>query len=422
MSVPIFHFFEKNRDRIILYLILSFTASLLWFKESVNTKVLLFMAFVFFCDYFISKMSRLSFLKQSIINHKWMLFLFLLFMISMLWTVNIEYGLIRAQKLVSLLVFPILFGLIQLKQFQIKLFKLGFIIIVLLACFYSHTLVVIKFLIQGETEFRNFFNLNYSYTSLSDTINTHTTYYSLFILVAVIFLLDYVKNNFTYKNIFTGILLYGYFSIFILQLGTRSCLAILYFISIFYFIVFIKKSIRKWVPILMLLILHVAGILIISKMPVISYRIQQVVGFTYYTGYTVNDGEHKLELWEAAIDANSNMLIGNGIGDHKGALLKAYQKYDLKKPFERKYNSHNQYIEIYGTLGIIGLLVFLFFIIHYAVELYRKNGLLGFSVVLTVALLCITECLFNRHKGIVLIVFLFCILSANRAVIEQSEQ
>ena len=138
----------------------------------------------------------------------------------------------------------------------------------------------------------------------------------------------------------------------------------------------------------------------ILNVGVTKYRLQHIFGFTYYTGYTVNDGTHKLKLWEAALGANKNFIVGTGMGIET-SLRNQYQKVGLVKPLKENYNSHNQYIEYYVGLGMVGVLVFCYILFYFSKAFYLLKNTMGLQFIVITALLSITECLWNRHHGIV---------------------
>jgi O-antigen ligase len=311
------------------------------------------------------------------------------------------------KKLERMLIIPV--SILILPSFsKIKMRSFGFILIfsTLAATLYSHTIVIIKFISNNEQTYKAFFNLNYSYKSLGNTINLHPTYYSLYILTAIILIFYYLreKSNFIFLKILMLISLI-YLSFFLIQLSSRISIAALYLIIMFNIIYYIiqKKAYLKGV--LLIISFHLLSFLLIMNIGVTKYRFQHLLGFTYYTGYTVNDGNHKIDLWSAAINANENFLFGNGMANIQNSLNKEYLKRGLKKELRENYNSHNQYIQYYVGLGVIGLLLFIFILFYYGRLFIKTKNILGFQYVLVVSLISFTECLWDRHNGLVFIIF-----------------
>jgi O-antigen ligase len=233
----------------------------------------------------------------------------------------------------------------------------------------------------------------------------------LYILTAIIFVLHFIKEK-TVSNFqkLLLLLIFIYFSIFIVQLSSRMAIVILYLVTLFNLVQYIveKKKIIKGLSLLILF--HSLAFILIMNIGVTKYRFQHLMGFTYYTGYTVNDSNHKIKLWTAAISANQNIFLGNGIGDVQTALNNEYEKADLKTPLLLEYNSHNQYIQYYVGLGIIGLATFLYLLFYYTKLFIVTKNTVGLQFILVIAILSFTECLWNRHNGIVFIVFMIMLL------------
>ena len=153
--------------------------------------------------------------------------------------------------------------------------------------------------------------------------------------------------------------------------------------------------------VVLVLIFHALLFFTVLNIGVTKYRFQHILGFTYYTGYTVNDGSHKLKLWNAALKANKNVFFGNGMGDIEASLKEQFLNAGLTKPIVENYNSHNQYIEYYVGMGIVGFIVFCSVLFYYAKVFYRNDNQIGFQFICITAILCLTECLWSRHHGIV---------------------
>lgn len=134
---------------------------------------------------------------------------------------------------------------------------------------------------------------------------------------------------------------------------------------------------------------------------VTNYKYSQLGGITArwyeliweYTKYTrgENPSGHsltmRLEFWNAAIYIiKQHPIIGVGTGDMQYEFKKAYIKTNSKLNKEWRLRSHNQYLAITVAFGILGLIVFLFYLIAPAVML-RKHFLPLYWVFYAVALL-----------------------------------
>ena len=388
----------------ILYFL--FFTSLILFDNHINSKIIIGIGLISLIVF-----SKNKFKSNIKLNYPLLLF-FLLILISLLYTKDLKNGFKEIEGLLIIPTSILIFSFKNKKEISVKHIGIIFIFIVLLATIYSHSIVVHNFIENNETSYKHFFNLNYSYKALANTLNLHPTYYALYILTAIVFVLHFIKEKTVSNNHKLLLLLvYIYFSIFIVQLSSRMAIVILYLVTLFNLVQYIitQKKIIKGISLIVLF--HSLAFILIMNIGVTKYRFQHLLGFTYYTGYTVNDSNHKMKLWTAAINANDNILFGNGIGDVQTALNAAYEKADLKTPLKLQYNSHNQYIQYYVGLGIIGLFAFLYLLFYYAKLFIVNKNSVGLQFILVVAILSFTECLWNRHNGVVFIVFMFVLLT-----------
>lgn len=394
-----------HKDYIFCFLFFIFFLSLVLLDNDVNSKVLIilliFSLFSFKLDSFKIKVKK---------NFPLIAF-FILNLLSLTYSSDIASGFKHIEKLAIIPACLVVYSAYSKKQISLSLISFIYISIIIIATTYSHFKVISLFIENEETSYRHFFNLNYSYKALGNTIGLHTTYYSMYILIAIIFLLDFLTRATKSIVKILVMLLIIYLSIFIFQLSSRIAIVTLYIIVLFNIIVhfIITKKLVKAAVIIGLF--HIVAYGILMNIGVTKYRFQHLLGFSYYTGYTVNDSDHKIKLWTAAVNANNNPIFGNGIGDVQQSLDIEYKRDNLQKPLKEGYNSHNQYIEYYVGLGIIGLLFFIYIFIYYLYEFYKTKNYIGIQFILVIAIISFTECIWNRHNGIVFLVFWLFILT-----------
>lgn len=349
-------------------------------------------------------------LKSSCGQHYPLLLIFFIICLSLIYTDNMAVGLHKVQRVALIPAAILVFSFIELPSKRVFLILKLFVLLVLCTTLYSHIQTIGLFIANAEPSFRNFFNLNYSYQALGSTVNLHPTYYSYFILSAISILLYFLRNKSTLPFKILMFLIIIYFSFFIVHLSSRIAIVVLYLLFIFNILFFAIKHKALVKSLVWLTVLHLLLAFTILNIGVTKYRFQHIFGFTYYTGYKVNDGHHKLKLWNAALSANENFLIGNGMGDVDASLKEAYTKVAMTKAAKEDYNSHNQYIEYYVGLGVIGLVTFCFLLAYYSIHFYKRKNLLGFQFMAITATICITECLFTRHHGLAFFVFMLGLL------------
>ncbi len=391
----------KSKKNIINFLLfILFFGTLILAPNDVNSKVIILTVIVS-CFYFSGRKFQL-FVK----NHLSLLVLFLLIVLSLTYTEDFGAGVQKIQRVLIIPLFFLIYSSISLsKKLSLQILK-SIVFIVLVAMVYSHTVIINSFIENGESSIRSLFNLNYSYLNLGNTLDIHPTYYSYFILTATIVTVDLLKKSKSKILKFLYVFLILYFSFFIVHLSSRIGLMGLYLVLLYNVVLFIKSSGSWKKGALILAVVHLTLFAIVWNIGVTKYRIQHIFGFEYYTGYKVNDGQHKLRLWGAAIKANHNFLFGNGMGDINRTLKEQYASLKNEKAIDENYNAHNQFIEYYVGIGILGLFTFLYILYNYTRTFLTANNYMGLQFIVITSILCLTESLWSRHHGIVFFVMM----------------
>lgn len=389
------------RENLVFALMVLFVLTLP-FKESINSISIILLTFTSIYIYFTERKIDQNVLSKLL---PFILF-FVLAGISLLYSSDRNYAFIHLQRLLPFLVFPLVFSIIKMKkESYLKLAKIFSFWMILLAL-YSHTKALLK-LLNNNDRLYNFFLRDYSYLNLStETIGLSATHYSYFILTSTIFItyFFFFEKRKIYKVLY--ILILFYLTFFIFHLSIRNAIAALFVFfnfSIVYFF-YLKKNILK--SVIYLILLYVITGIIGYNVRVTRYRFQHLFGFTYSSGIRHDDGIDKLKQWKAAVEANQNVLFGNGIGDANTDIYRSYRESGLDKFADRKYNAHNQFIQTYVEMGIIGILLLLFIFYNYFNLFYKNAFFIGASFLIISFILFQSESYLQRHKGIVLFSFI----------------
>lgn len=109
----------------------------------------------------------------------------------------------------------------------------------------------------------------------------------------------------------------------------------------------------------------------------------------------------RFEFWKAArYIIVRNWIFGVGTGDAQKAFNKAYLRTKTKLNPEWRLRSHNQFLAIVVSFGVIGLIVFVIFLI-YPVIVLRKNLMKLFWIFYFIALLSfVTEDTLESQTGV----------------------
>lgn len=285
---------------------------------------------------------------------------------------------------IPFLLFPITFSYYQLNKKKIEWLLNYFVLSVLL------------FIIFGFIKAFWFFNNNlgdfYFYDKFALLLNKHSTYFSLFIVLSIVILLNnwIEKNKFRLGEVFIFIV----FTIALYMLSVRiSFIALLFGITILLFFKTSKRVFLYSTTILTLLIL------IVFISPNMQKRFQK----SNFDNGKIDDISFRLKHWEAVIETvkDESLFFGIGTkGDNK-RLIENYKKRGLTAAYERGYNAHNQFLEFFLNQGLVGLGFFILSILMIFKFLINDSNYLGLCLFTVFITYMLTESILMRHSGII---------------------
>jgi len=113
--------------------------------------------------------------------------------------------------------------------------------------------------------------------------------------------------------------------------------------------------------------------------------------------------------------------FGYGVGDVQHYMDYYYMYYGLAPRWFEGYNLHNQYLQIFVSMGVLALLTFLYYLSYSLVKAIRRGDTLHLLFLLSVIFVFIFECLLSRNKGIVFFFFFNTMFLFNYSSIENRD-
>ena len=125
------------------------------------------------------------------------------------------------------------------------------------------------------------------------------------------------------------------------------------------------------------------------------------------------EGDVRQTLWVCGIEASMEKpLFGFGCDGYQEQLTERFHAYDCADGYQKKLNTHNQYIETLLTLGFVGLLVLLTLIVLPIVLSFRNRyfrlPIVLFTLVYAVCLMF--EVTLARQMGLLFLCFWYCVM------------
>ncbi len=302
--------------------------------------------------------------------------LFFIYILGLITTQNMNYGIQILLRLSPLLLFVIVYKYQNINQRFKTQFYQSFILSLALY-------IVIYLSYLGYNFYINDFEfgkaLSYNIFDLYG-FNEHPIYVSYFLSFSILVLID--QAVFKQKILRFGLLITLSFVLFYLSRKgpILSLLSILSLYTIWKF-----RSLKK--QNIMLFIVFIA---LLS--PLVLGRIQEMI-FSMQDQSTLT----RIQLWEEFYDLLDNTyFLGYGTGDAKDILNEL-----LQKGIHERLNLHNQYLDISLKTGIAGLLLFVWSQLQLGRNLYKRKIILGSLMFIYFVLNMFTESILERQDGVI---------------------
>ncbi|MDC0007148.1 O-antigen ligase family protein [Winogradskyella sp.] len=332
---------------------------------------------------------------------------FLLVLISLIYTNNLDRGIGYLTTTMPFIILPLIFSTIKIERSELKQLFKGYIIWLFILILFSELTIIINILNNGDSLFL-LFRKDYSYITLGEVIGIHPPYMVLLMSFPIFYIIEKFEKTGINKYLQIFILLVFFF--YIIHLSSR--LPMVSVLSISFLLIYKKLNQKIGIikSIISLIAILILTSLILYNIRSTRYRFQELFGMQYANGIYIKSAPLKIFQWTAGLKANNNLIVGNGMGDANNDITKSNYNEGLYKFVELKYNAHNQYIQTFVGIGILGVLC-LFFILYYFLVSNSSSYLSLTSKAFFVYLLVVflTESYLERHHGLVFISFIVCL-------------
>lgn len=227
------------------------------------------------------------------------------------------------------------------------------------------------------------------FENLTGIINSQPTYFAYYLIFAITFGLHRLYfNEIKNKKGFIVAAIIFFFIILMLTSGSTAFVSILLVLA-FFILKFLTEPAKSSYKI----IVFGLSIFFLGSMFYVSYfDLNSFQGSNYWERFV---------LWDAAINATPNLLIGVGTGDYTSVLNDYYRSHNLSQFSVSNYNAHNQFIQTLLSNGILGLVALLIMLIRPLVLSIRYQNPLGILVFFSFFIYGLTEVFLGRYQGVV---------------------
>ena len=392
---------------LLLFFFSLYTPGITWFY---NVCMYVFFIYSFFYNSLSEKWILLKQRKEIII----ILCFFFLNLISALLSKNIQEGVGMLGLRVSLAFIPFAIGSIYIKKILKDRIIFGFAV--------ATATAAAGILIYGIWRAANNNDISLLYNdNLSGIINLQSIYYAMLVNIAIFsFVYLWMINSFLINK---SLIVFILFILFIVQflLASRIAIIILYSSTLIFaiFHIFRKKLILEGLTLLMGLLIGIFMLVNFFPKTINRFKELTITQFDFKSmakeshfnmdlkSDQWNGANQRLALWECGWEViKKNLIFGTTLGDKKEELQKEYARKEFYFAINAGRNLHNNYLETWASMGIIGLILLLSgFIILPFYYCVKTNDWFGLMVVLCFIISMISETYMDRTVGNTLIAF-----------------
>ncbi len=410
-----------------LFLAVAFTLS---FSPAVLRIVWVAWLISWFLEFRFLDKKNFSFSKYLVPSLMFLVF-FLWQCLSYFWTIDKVTASVVLERQVSFLFLPLIMMFGVNENYDLKKSIFSFIIgTAIISIFYIHSVFILSNTSNIlKSEYSNILeNISFELFIKKFSCNfnhlRHHAFFSNILIIASIFLLfvyDDIKEKIGKKLtiVLTFIYLVANSFFFVYLTDSRASILTIIVLILGLSVYYACKK-RNWIIVLCSSTLVVTTfILILSFHPRLNnIRIDRLIKIEQVE----DKDDARLKIWSTALrHIDEYLFIGKGVGSSKLFLeQKNIGDNIFSKNFaEKRFHSHNQYIETTIEMGVFALLLFISAFV-YQIYISRKPEVkrFGFFIVITFAVKSLFDAMFRSDDVIILLCFIFLIiywLNTNKA-------
>ena len=240
---------------------------------------------------------------------------------------------------------------------------------------------------------------------------TQRSYLGFFCVISTIFCLENIFKSNTIKEKRASLLIVCFMIITIFLISSRTAVLLLIIVLTTTALKTLNRKSR---------IISLAGILaLLLTALLVNKNLTQRVFYSaddYRLSFIekIKVHEPRYLIWTESLDIfhkTKNKLFGIGFGKTQEKLRKRYKEINIPKKrgwfLERDFNTHNQYLDILLSTGIMGLVFFLSFL--FAIIFLYKHSIYVLNTLICLTIFMFFENTFHRTYGVFIMALIFYI-------------
>ncbi len=308
-----------------------------------------------------------------------------------------DAGRFEIEKKLSLLLFPLLFSMVELYEIDLKKIYKIFFISCLIGLTYIYSRLGIHFLETHEL---------LAYHEILEGTSMHPSYCCLYLLTGMFgYAVLLTQNEKHSKGLVFKVLGILFAIVPFLALSAAKLQILNYLVCLGLFFVFTRKQISIWIPLSALLLIAVAMGIALKMSPQVQDRMRDISQAKQEiapndTNQTSTSA--RKYMWQSALKVVAhNPVLGVGAGNEAKALMKEYTAIDFQFGMYHNTDAHNQLLATSISHGLVGAFILLFIIIFPFTQKRFTTQPLFWLFYVPVTFTAMVESIFGVQKGIV---------------------
>ena len=355
---------------------------------------------------FIAKVKRII-----LSRHRFHLLLFitfyLLYLIGLLYSSNMNYGRFDIEVKLSLAVIPLMFSTMDVRVFQ-QAKPLILLRLYVYGCLFGVLFCLVRaFIRYGESGDPGvFYYMQFSYLH-------HTGYFAMFLNFALILLMLYVWNKHAvipkWEQWLIPVLMVLFTITIVLLASKMGMITLVMIFTVCILLMLFHRAPagmigRPAMLLVLLLLLVFASPFTMERLTYSTKVVQSMDSLETTKNESTTD---RLLVWRSSWNIiKAHPWFGVGTGDVKDALLEDYEKHGITSAFNLNMDAHNQYLQTMIALGIPGILTLVLMLLLPAIAALRRQDYLYLLFLILFSMNLLIESMFENQAGVVFYAFL----------------
>jgi O-antigen ligase len=290
----------------------------------------------------------------------------------------------------------------------------AFSIFLTFASLYCVALATAKYAQLHETRF-------FFYHDLVEPISQHAVYFSVYIFICLVFLLVNGRDmKWLNKRRWLQIIWILYFTALLVLLSSKMVLSVLFLYLLYLLFKSYTEKNKRWQSLALAAIIGLSAAVTFSFDNPVKKRFQDMFNgdltllkkdkfnrITYFTGV-----DFRLLEWRFTYEIlrdNNAFMIGVSPAEAQSRLQEKYRSMDMYTGEKKRndtgflgYNCHNQFLQCSLQSGIVGLVIFIFWIGTLLSKAVQKKDVVLTGIVAIMFTFFLSESVFERQYGMIL--------------------